>query len=115
MKQFILFFILASAHAFDSDQKIDKCGQYQVFAKLNCQGAQGCELILGESKLSKFKIKLSEGQYSLNYFSGRDIKMDIEVESIGDEILAKALSSPIQQVSAIKKEGFTLKKEMSCK
>lgn len=114
MKALISLLYLFNLHAYDPDQKINKCGEYEAYAKIICI-ANNCRLSIGDSKLSKLSIKLRKSSYNLSYFHDRDIMMNIGLEKLGDDLEAKPLSNPVQQMGAIKRAGLNLKKAKACK
>tara|TARA_Y100000590_G_scaffold459130_1_gene615395 strand:+ start:42120 stop:42467 length:348 start_codon:yes stop_codon:yes gene_type:complete len=113
----ILFLLLFSfnAESFDPDQKLSKCGEYQAFGSISCQGAGPCELVIASSKQSKLLVSLIPPLKNISYFSGQDIMVNIGIHSLEKPLKASVLSAPIQQLRAIKKAGLSLKKEKICK
>ncbi len=115
MKLLFLLLYSTSLLAFDSDQRPLKCGKYQAFAKIYCHKVDVCQLLVGESKLSKLVIELASNGKNLSYFSGYYIKVEIELLKLKDGFKGRALKTPIQQFGAIKKAGMELKEAASCK
>ncbi len=115
MKILILLLFSFSVHAFDPDQSLSKCGEYQAFATISCQGADSCYLHVGDSKQSKLIIYLIPSTKNISYFNGQDIMMNIEVVGLKDSKKARPLSTPVQQLSAIKKAGLKLVRTKPCK
>jgi len=98
----------------DNDQIIEKCGQYVGYGKIVCDG-EACKLVLNAGKLSKIEVILKSDKHSFTYLSGMDVKIDIVVTKIDENLNeATVLNYPTRQSSIVVNSYLKLKKSLKC-
>lgn len=114
MKNFLMLIYSFSVLAQDIDQKVDRCGKYEVRGKLNCQSIQKCFVDIEPGKLSKIKVKITKSPFSLSYFSNSYVRMNMQINKKGKIPEGVVLSAPVKDIRTFKTTGLKILKRETC-
>ena len=103
-----------SLFALDSDQEFKKCGVYEIGGKLKCLSGQKCIIEIGTDAQLKKEIIIEKSKYSLSYFNGSHILVNVDVLEKGIKVKGHLKTAPTQQVGAIKKSHSKIVKPGIC-
>lgn len=103
-----------SLFALDSDQEFKKCGVHEIGGKLKCLSAKKCKISVGTDAQLKKEILIENSKYSLSYFNESYILVNVDILQRGREVKGNLVSSPTQQIGAIKVNHSKLIKPGIC-
>ena len=114
LKILIFTLISISIWAQDPEYVINKCGKYHVSGKLFCKDDENCQVVIGDSNLSKLQVKLKKLSPNISFFHKNSITMDIEIVKRGSKPVANVITPPVQQIRAIVKSKLDFMSKSSC-